>query len=120
MGQLVKLQERADEFRALDTEVIVVFREERDGIEGLKKTREKTKTTFRLGLDLNKDATAVWSSKQGQFANYVVDRHGIVRGMVDGDLRDRATADELLQILKTVNTDTSSEDSDDQKQSPSR
>lgn len=114
MAQLVKLQERADEFEALNTEVIVVFREERDGVEGLKKTLEKTMSTFRLGLDLNKEQTSRWSPKKGQFANYVVDRHGKIRGIVDGDLRDRATADELMAFLKSLNKQNPPDKSDDQ------
>lgn len=103
MAQLVKLQERANEFKAAKTEVIVIFREEKDGVEGLKKSQARSKSTFRLGLDPEKKNTAAYSPKRGQFANYVIDSKGIVRGMVDGDLRDRATADELLAFLKTIN-----------------
>ena len=105
MAQLVKLQERADEFKAARTEVIVIFREEKDGVEGLKKSQTRSKTTFRLGLDPEKKNTAAYSPKRGQFANYVIDSKGIVRGMVDGDLRDRATADELMAFLKSINAD---------------
>ncbi len=117
MAQLVKLQERADEFADLNTEVIVVFREEREGVDGLKKTVERSKTSFRLGLDLNKEKTARYSPKRGQFANYVLDRHGVVRGMVDGDLRDRATADELMAFLKELNDEKPAAKDDDKSQS---
>ena len=58
MAQLVKLQERADEFKAANTEVIVVFREERDGVEGLKKSKDRSMSTFRLGLDFEKKKDA--------------------------------------------------------------
>jgi thioredoxin-dependent peroxiredoxin len=115
MAQLVKLQERAGEFKAADAEVIVVFREEMDGVEGLEKSKQRAKSTFRLGLDLGKKKTAAYSPKRRQFANYVIDRKGIVRGIVDGDLRDRATADELMAFLKKINDGTSKVDDKKQK-----
>jgi len=109
MAQLVKLQERAEEFKAANTEVIVVFREEQDGVEGLKKSKERAKSTFRLALDTGKKETARWSPGRRQFANYVVDRNGIVQGIIDGDLRDRATADELFAVIKKINSETKKE-----------
>ena len=105
MAQLVKLQERAEELEAADTEVIVVFREERDGVEGLRKSQARAKSTFRLALDLGKKTTAAYSPRKGQFANYVIGRDGIVRGLVDGDLRKRATADQLITLLKEINSE---------------
>jgi hypothetical protein len=36
------------------------------------------------------------------FDNYVIDSKGIVRGIIDGTLRDRATAEELIKILKEI------------------
>ena len=36
------------------------------------------------------------------FDNYVVDKDGVVRGIVDGTLRDRATSEELIKVLQEI------------------
>lgn len=102
MKQLVQLQKRADEFKALNTEVIFVFREEKEGVDGLKKIKQGTKTTFTLALDLDKQSSKTYSPKQMTFDNYVIDKDGNVAAIIDGTLRDRATADELLKALKKI------------------
>jgi alkyl hydroperoxide reductase subunit AhpC len=106
MRQLVQLQERAEDFKKMNTELVFVFREESDGVDGLKKIAEKVRPanrkTFLLGLDPDKKSSAVYSSKKRTFDNYVIDSKGIVRGKVDGSLKDRATADELLKIIGEI------------------
>jgi len=102
MRQLVQLQTQADEFKALNTEMIFVFREEKSGVDGLRKIRDKTKTDFTLTLDLDKQSTKVYSTKKMTFDNFVIDRKGTVRAVIDGTLRDRATADELLKVLRKI------------------
>ena len=44
MKQLVQLQENANKFAELNTELIFVFREEKEGVDGLKKIQQRTKT----------------------------------------------------------------------------
>jgi peroxiredoxin len=102
MRQLVQLQKQADEFKALNTEMIFVFREEQSGVDGLKKIKEKTESDFTLSLDPDKKSTNVYSTKRMTFDNFVIDRKGNVRAIIDGTLRDRATADELLKVLRAL------------------
>jgi peroxiredoxin len=100
MRQLVQLQGQADDFKSLDAELIFVFREEADGVDGLRKIKRDHKTTFTLALDPDKKSSRAYSPEKMTFDNYVIDSQGVVRGIVDGTLRDRATAEELIKILK--------------------
>jgi peroxiredoxin len=103
MRQLVQLQQHAEEFKKLNAEMLFVFREESEGIEGLEKIKKNQKTTYRLSVDLDKKSSKAYSPKRMTFDNYVVDSKGIVRGIIDGTLRDRATAEELMKVLKEIN-----------------
>ncbi|MGB7345334.1 MAG: hypothetical protein WBD20_14055, partial [Pirellulaceae bacterium] len=98
------LQSQAGDFKELNAEMVFVFREETDGVEGLKKIEAKiapeNRKLIRLAVDLNKKSSTVYSSKNRTFDNYVIDSKGIVRGIIDGTLKDRATADELIKVLK--------------------
>jgi peroxiredoxin len=58
-----------------------------------------------LGLDLNKESTKAYSPKRRTFDNFVIDAKGNVRGIIDGTLRDRATAEELIKVLKEIQAD---------------
>lgn len=102
MRQLVQLKPHADEFRGLNAELIFVFREEGDGVDGLKKIKEKHDPPFTLALDMDKKSTKAYSSARMTFDNYVIDTEGKVRGIIDGTLRDRATAEELMKVLKQI------------------
>ncbi len=102
MKQLVQLQEQADGFKALDTELIFVFREEKDGGDGLKKIKVLTETPFTLAVDLDKKSSIAYSPKRMTFDNYVIDKSGNVVAVIDGTLKDRATAVELLKALKKI------------------
>ncbi len=105
MRQLVQLHGHADEFKQLNCELVFIFREEREGIEGLQKIREKHGTDFRFGVDLNNKVTTAYSPEPMTFDNYVIDSEGIVRGIVAGTKTDRATAEELMKILKQIQDD---------------
>ena len=102
MKQLVELQKHAEDFKTLNTEVVVVFREESEGVEGLKKIKGKTKSTFTLAVDKDKKSTAAYSSKKMTFDNFVVAKSGEIKALLDGTLRTRATANELLKVLKEI------------------
>ena len=86
----------------LNTELVFVFREESKGAEGLKMIKDQHDTIFTLAVDPEKKSTKVYSSGKMEFDNYVIDSKGIVRGIVDGTLRDRATAAELTRILNEI------------------
>ena len=102
MAQLVQLNKHAKDFERLNTELIFVFREEREGVAGLKKIKDKHNPPYRLALDFDKKSSQAYSPKAMTFNNYVVDSSGIVRGVVAGTLTDRAKADELLRILNEI------------------
>ena len=102
MRQLVQLQKQANDFKALNAELIFVFREESEGPDGLKKIKQRTKTDFTLAVDLNKESSKAYSSKKMTFDNFVIDKKGNVKGIIPGTLRDRATADELLRHLREI------------------
>ena len=102
MRQLVQLKERESEFKALNAELLFVFREEQEGVDGLKKIKEKHDPPYLLSVDLNKKETGVYSSKRMTFDNFVIDSKGVVRAVIDGTLRDRAKGDELIKVLKEI------------------
>jgi peroxiredoxin len=102
MAQLVELQKRADEFEELDAELIFVFREEKEGVDGLEKIRDKYKTKFTLALDLDKKSSGAYSPEQRTFDNYVVDKQGQIAAIIPGTLTKRATADALIKVLKVL------------------
>jgi peroxiredoxin len=102
MAQLVELQKHADDFKKLDAELVFVFREEADGVEGLKKIRDQRKTNYTLTLDFEKQSSKAYSSERMTFDNFVIDKTGVVRAAIDGTLRERAAADELLKALKEI------------------
>ena len=106
MKQLVQLQMQAEEFKNLNAELIFVFREEADGVDGLEKIKEKHDPSFTLSLDMDKKSTKAYSSARMTFDNYVIDSQGKVRGIIDGTLRDRATAEELIKVLKQIQEET--------------
>ncbi len=99
MAQLVELNKNAEKFSELGVEVVVVFREEDKGVDGLKLIQEKTKVPFQLALDKNKEKTSRYSPDKMTFNNYVVDSSGNVVAIIEGDLRKRAKSKALLEIL---------------------
>lgn len=102
MRQLGELKQNAEKFQSLNTEVIAVFREEEKGVEGLEIIKEKTGTPFTLALDTGKAKTGRYSPGKGEFSTYVIDAKGSVRGIIIGDLRNRAKSDELLKTLEQI------------------
>lgn len=109
MRQLVQLQKQSGDFKKLNTELVFVFREEGDGVDGLKKIQNKVdeanRKHFILAIDPKKKSSAAYSPKRMTFDNYVIDSKGVVRAVIDGTLRDRATAEELIKALKKIQTE---------------
>ena len=52
-----------------------------------------------------KKSSGAYSPEKMTFNNYVIDSKGTVRGIVDGTLRDRATAEELTKIFKEIESE---------------
>lgn len=105
MRQLGELKNNADKFKAQGVEVIAVFREEAKGVEGLAMIKERTGVDFTLCLDQGAEKTSQYSPGKKQFANYVVDSSGVIRGIIDGDLKNRAKATELLGVLDKISVE---------------
>jgi len=78
MKQLVQLRDAYAKLKQLDTEIIGVFREEKQGREGLTKIRNSTKVKFALVEDLKAEKTGQYS----RFYNYVIDKQGVVQAIV--------------------------------------
>ena len=49
MKQLVELDKHAEQFTEANAEVVVVFREEKEGVEGLKKIKTKNQHAIQIG-----------------------------------------------------------------------
>lgn len=99
MRQLGELQQKAGEFEKLDAELIFVFREEAKGVKGLEEIQKKFNTKFTLALDLNKESSKPYSTRRMTFDNFVIDKQGKVVAVIDGTLRERATAKQLIEEL---------------------
>lgn len=106
MRQLGELKRNADKFKAANAEIIAIFREEKDGLDGLKKIKEKTKVSFTLGIDTPAKATSKYSNGAKVFTAYVIDKNGKIQGIVPGDLRNRAKSKQILDIVAKINAST--------------
>jgi len=99
MGQTKLLQKAYDEIQEAGAEVVVVYREEKDGVEGLKQIREITGAKFPLLLDLNNKQTGEYS-KTG-YTTYVIDSDGKVTDIIDGIKTQRPTVKQILTALES-------------------
>ena len=103
MKQLGELQKNgAQQFKELGVEVVAVFREEREGIAGLKKIKNRTKVDFTLALDTPANATKAYSNGRKEFDNYLVDGTGVIRGVIDGSVKTRAQSEQLVKMIKSL------------------
>jgi len=91
-------------FAKENVEVIAVFREEQKGVQGLEMIKKQTKTEFALALDTGAKNTAAYSPGRRKFDSYVVDKTGVIRGIVSGDVRNRAKSQKLLSIISEINS----------------
>ena len=105
MRQLVQLQERYDEFKKLDTELVSISREEKLGVEGLGRIRERQGIKFVLLNDYKNEQTPSYS--QGAFLTYIIDKQGVIRAVLPGTTYDRPSGQTILEtaqrVLKTEN-----------------
>ena len=109
MRQLGELNKNgAKEFEKLGVKVVAVFREEKEGLAGLQKIKAKTRVPFTLAIDTPASATKAYSTGNKEFDNYVVDKDGVIRGVIDGSLKSRAKSAKLIEIVKSVESDSSS------------
>ena len=92
------MQKLYDKFKTLDVEILSVHREEREGVEGLKKTIRMTGIKFPPVLDFKNKETAPYS--QGAFFTYVIDKSGTIRAILPGTTYERPTGEKILETFK--------------------
>lgn len=92
------MQKHYDELTKLDTEIITVQREEREGVAGLKKTIQMTGIAFPVVIDHRNEETADYS--QGAFFTYIIDTQGVIRAILPGTTYDRPTGDQIVAAFK--------------------
>ncbi|MEX0793434.1 MAG: peroxiredoxin family protein [Pirellulaceae bacterium] len=98
MAHLKDLQAHYDRFQGENAEVLVIFREEATGIEGLNKIREMTDAKMPLALDLGGEKTAQYG--QEGFPTYLIDEQGVVTKILSGTKAERPTAESILAELR--------------------
>jgi len=99
MGQLKDLQKHYAEITKAGGEVIVVFREERDGVEGLEKSQKAANAEFPLLLDLGAKATPDYSTTG--YTTYIIDKEGKVKKILAGTKPKRPKAEAIIAALKS-------------------
>ena len=97
MRQLVELREAAEKLSDRNAVVVVVFREENLGVEGLRKSRENTAAKFTLLIDPKSKATSDYS--RGGFNTYIIDEQGVVRSVLTGTKVKRPATKAVLAAL---------------------
>lgn len=104
MKQLVQLQKQlSDEIAQYNVNVLVIFREEDKGQEGLLKVVEQTQTQFTLALDWGARQTQSYSPGQKVHDSYLIGNDGVILAILPGKRYDRAQATEFAQaLLETV------------------
>ena len=100
MGHLKQLAKSYEKIAETGTEVIVVFREERNGEDGLKRSKKTSSATFPLVLDLGKIKTAKYSSDG--YATYVIDKSGKISAIHKGTKKNRPQPEAILKSLKSL------------------
>lgn len=98
MKQVTDLQKHYGEIKDAGAELLVVFREEATGADGLKKIRDKTKATMPFALDLEAEKTGAYSPEG--FDTYVIDEQGKIITVLEGTKPDRPMGDEILKVLR--------------------
>ena len=98
MGQLKDLSNHYEDISKAGGEVIVVFREEREGVEGLIKSQKTANAEFPLLLDLGAKETADYSTTG--FTTYIIGKDGTVETILAGKKTKRPSAEAILEAVK--------------------
>jgi peroxiredoxin len=98
MGQLKDLSNHYEDISKAGGEVIVVFREEKDGPEGLKKSQKTASAEFPLLLDLGAKETADYSTTG--FTTYIIGKDGTVETILAGKKTKRPSAHDIIEAVK--------------------
>ncbi len=98
MGQVKQLQNHYQEIQKAGAEVVVVFREERDGMEGMMKSQKTTGAQFPLLLDDNKQMTGDYSPEG--YSTYIINPKGEITQVIHGTKANRAGIPAMMKALK--------------------
>lgn len=76
------------------------MREEKEGLEGLKKSAQRTRAEFQLLDDLGSEQTKVYS--QDGFDSYIIGKDGKIIVKLDGVKKERPSAKKLVEELEKL------------------
>jgi len=104
MQQLGQLQKLSDEIDNANARVLVVFREEQDGQEGLQEVREHVTADFALTLDLHAEQTKAYGMGPPTFETFLIDPEGVIRVILSGSTYNRPLGTEIVRKLQAVSS----------------
>ena len=99
LKQLLELRRNVEKLKAANARVVVVFREEAKGIDGLKLMKKRAKVDFTFAIDNRKQQTAAYSPGDKEYSTYVIDKSGTIKGYIKGDTRNRAKSQRILDTI---------------------
>lgn len=97
---MVQLKKFEKQFADLETEVIVVFREDRKQVEGLKITKKKTQAPFTVLDDLGSQQTKVYSIDG--FDTFIIGKDGTIKAKLDGVKKTRPGGEPIIAELQKL------------------
>lgn len=100
MRQLAQLSGAAEQLADADAQVVVVFRENEDGAEGLAKAAKVAGGNFTLLNDPGAKATPGYSSEG--FSTYIIDAEGKLQAQLPGSLKERPISEVILEELGDI------------------
>ena len=99
LKQLLELRRNVKKLEAANARVVVVFREEAKGIDGLKIMKKRAKVDFTFAIDNDKQQTASYSPGDKEYSTYVINKSGRIEGIIKGDTKNRAKSQRILDTI---------------------
>ena len=100
---MVHLQKDYDKIKAQGAEVLVIFREDKKEVDGLKISAAKTGAKFNLLTDLGRKVTSAYQGYGKTFNTYVIGKDGKVHKILGGNKFVRPNAQIIIEALKSAN-----------------
>lgn len=105
LKQLLELKRNVAKLESADARVVIVFREEAKGIDGLKIIKDRAKVDFTFALDNDKLQTAAYSQGDKEYSTYVIGKNGRIKGVIKGDTKNRAKSQRILDTIAGLESD---------------
>lgn len=96
------MQKLAGELEKSNARVLVVFREEEEGQQGLRKIRKHVTADFTLTLDLHAEQTADYGMGPPTFETFLIDPEGVIRAIISGTTYDRPRGEDIVRKLREL------------------